>query len=139
MDQNRNEKVEDNLKVNAGEFAIFVFEVGQGDSQLIVFPSGYTIFIDASEANWNTGKTAQSVADKVFRILGRRNIDVGVVTHLHLDHMGYRNYGGFWALVEKHGFSFGKLIDRDAGRWVDRNNDGVCDPDTGKHTLKLLK
>lgn len=29
-------------------------QVGQGDSQLIVFPSGYTVLNDVAELNWNT-------------------------------------------------------------------------------------
>lgn len=33
-------------------------------------------------------------------------------------------------MFEKYGFKFGKLIDRDAGKWVDSNKDGVCDPNT---------
>lgn len=37
------------------------------------------------------------------------------MSHLHLDHIGYANYGGFWALIEKYGITFGKFIDRDAG------------------------
>lgn len=40
----------------SGEFQIYIFNVGQGDSQLIVYPSGYSIFIDINEANWNTDK-----------------------------------------------------------------------------------
>jgi len=30
-------------------------------------------------------------------------------------------------LIEKYGFNFGRIIDRDAGKWVDKNGDGVCD------------
>ena len=53
-----------------------------------------------------------------------------MISHLHLDHLGYAGYGGFWHLLEKEGITFDKIIDRDAGRWDDWNNDGVCDPDT---------
>lgn len=49
---------------------------------------------------------------------------------MHLDHIGYAGYGGFWYLIEEAGIEFGKIIDRDAGEWVDSNGDGVCDPDT---------
>ena len=49
---------------------------------------------------------------------------------MHLDHIGYAGYGGFWHLIEVGGIQFGKIIDRDAGEWVDSNRDGVCDPDT---------
>ena len=34
----------------SGAFEIHVLNVGQGDSQLIVFPSGFTILIDVFES-----------------------------------------------------------------------------------------
>lgn len=39
-----------------GNFEIHVFQVGQGHSQLIVFPSGYSILVDVFEPSWNTCK-----------------------------------------------------------------------------------
>lgn len=114
-----------------GTFEIHIFDVEQGDSQLIIFPSGYTLLIDLSERSWNTGKTAALVADKIRAITGGSHINVGLLTHLHLDHIGYVGYGGFWALIEQQGITFDKIIDRDAGIWVDGMGggslDGVCD------------
>ena len=117
-----------------GEFQIRIFDVEQGDSQLIIFPSGYTILIDVAEHSYNSGKGAALIASKIQSIMqGDMSIDVGVVSHLHLDHLGYAGYGGFWGLIETHGVTFGKLIDRDAGQWVDGSGggtvDGFCDPD----------
>ena len=56
-----------------------------------------------------------------------------VYSHHHLDHIGYAGYGGFWGLIETHGITFDKIIDRNAGAWVDGFGgvtvDGICDPD----------
>jgi hypothetical protein len=109
---------------------IYLFDVGQGDSQLIVFPSGFSILIDIPEKTWNTGQTAEMMATKLNTILGTKHINVAVGTHLHLDHIGYAGYGGFWALLEKYGFTFDKFVDRDSGVWADANGNKVCDRDT---------
>jgi len=114
----------------ASEFQVHVFNVGQGDSQLIVFPSGFTVLIDVYESNWNSNNGAEYVASRIREITGGSYVDVGVLSHLHLDHIGYAGYGGFWHLIEKENIQFGKIIDRDAGQWVDYNSDGLCDPDT---------
>ncbi len=45
-----------------GAFEIRVFDVEQGDSQLIIFPSGFTILIDVWEPSWNSHTGASSVA-----------------------------------------------------------------------------
>ena len=117
-----------------GTFEIRIFDVEQGASQLVIFPSGYTILIDVVENSWNTGKGAAFVAAKIRTITGSSHINVGVLSHLHLDHIGYAGYGGFWALLEKEGITFDKIVDRDAGVWDDTlpggNEDGICDPDT---------
>jgi len=117
--------------VNASRgLQIHIFDVGQGMSQLLVYPSGFTILLDAAELNWNSGQTAALIANKISNILGgKRDIDIAVATHLHLDHIGYAEYGGIWALVEKHGFNIKKLIDRDSGVWIDKNGDGDCTED----------
>ena len=109
---------------------IYVFDVGQAMSQLWVYPSGYTVLVDCPELHWNSGSEAQIIAEKLQSILGdRKQIDVGVMTHLHLDHLGYAGKGGFWSLIENHGFSFRKFIERDSGYWVDKNGDGNCTPE----------
>ena len=48
------------------------WQVGQGDSQLIRFPSGYTILNDIAEMNWNTCKGGELVAEQVLAITGSR-------------------------------------------------------------------
>ncbi len=115
-----------------GTFEIHVFDVEQGDSQLIVSPSGKTLLIDVREASWNTGAGAATLATRLRDVMGASfsHIDYIMASHLHLDHIGYAGYGGIWGLIETHGFTVGKLIDRDAGAWVDGDGNGVCNPDT---------
>lgn len=115
----------------SGTFEIHMFDMGQADAMLIIFPSGYTVLVDAGEKDsFNSYKNALSLSAKVQQIIGKKSIDVGVISHLHLDHLGYVLYGGFYGLVEREGFTFGKIIDRNAGVWVDSNKDGVCDENT---------
>jgi beta-lactamase superfamily II metal-dependent hydrolase len=113
-----------------GEFAIYIFKVGQGDSQLIISPSGETLLIDVAEMSWNSKKGANLVADKLREARGENfsHVDYVVASHLHLDHIGYAEKGGIWALVEKKHFTMGKLIDRDSAEWIDFDEDGEFDP-----------
>ncbi|KAH3731778.1 MBL fold metallo-hydrolase [Pelomyxa schiedti] len=114
----------------ASPFRITFFDVGQADSQLIQFPSGYSILFDCGETNWNSAKNAKAVASKLTSLLGGSYIDVVIVSHLHTDHVGYAGYGGMWYLFEKAGFTAGKFLNRNAANWVDSNGDGSCDIDT---------
>ena len=65
----------------ADSFKLFFFDVGQGDSALIITPGGQTILIDGGPDR------------KVLRALGealpfwRRKIDLLVITHAHDDHI----------------------------------------------------
>ncbi|BFU23543.1 competence protein ComEC, putative [Entamoeba histolytica HM-1:IMSS-B] len=103
---------------------IHIFNVGQADSQLIVFPSGYSILIDAGETA-PSSMNCKKIADWVFEILGSYHINVGVVTHLHDDHIGTAFKNGFWYLLEKSGIIFDKFIDRDSG--IIKNGLAICD------------
>lgn len=117
-------------RTNEDGLKIYIFDVGQAMSQLWVFPSGFTVFVDGPELKWKSDETATLVAGKLEKILkGKKVIDVGVMTHLHLDHVGYATHGGIWALVEEFGYSFNKFVERDSGRWVDANGDGECTAD----------
>ncbi len=115
-----------------GTFEIHIFDVEQGDSQLIISPTGKTLLIDVREPSWNTGAGAAYIADRLREVMGPSftHIDYIIPSHLHLDHIGNAGYGGIWALLEVHGFTVGKVVDRDAGAWVDGNGDNICNPDT---------
>jgi beta-lactamase superfamily II metal-dependent hydrolase len=115
-----------------GAFAIYIFDVDQGDSQLIVSPSGKTLLIDLRENSYQSGAGAALIASKLHQAMGPsfNHLDYIMASHLHLDHIGYAGYGGIWGLIETQGFTVGKLIDRDAGVWVDSDGNGVCNPDT---------
>lgn len=115
-----------------GAFEIHIFDVEQGDSQLIVSPSGKTLLIDVREPSFNSGSGAAYIADKLRQVMGPSfsHVDYIMPSHLHLDHIGNAGVGGIWALLEVHGFTVGKLVDRDAGAWVDGDGNGLCNPNT---------
>ncbi len=112
-----------------GTLEIHVLNVGQGESQLIIGPTGKTLLIDVFESNWNTNQTATWVASEIRRITGSSHLDYVMASHWHLDHIGYAGYGGIWSLLEQQGITADALIDRDGGEWVDSNHDNICDPD----------
>lgn len=112
-----------------GTLEIHVLNVGQGESQLIIGPTGKTLLIGVFESNWNTNQGATWVASEIRRITGSSHLDYVMASHWHLDHMGYAGYGGIWSLLEQQGITADVLIDRDGGTWVDANSDGICDPD----------
>ena len=92
----------------------YVFNVGQADSQLIVFSSRDCILVDAGETSTDS-MNCKAIAERVISIFGKPYVDVGVVTHLHANHVGYAGNNGFYHLMEKAGISFGKLVDRNSG------------------------
>lgn len=73
---------------------------------------------------------ADYVAGRLEEILGSdtKHIDVGLISHLHMDHIGHPSYGGMRYLIEKKGYTFGKFIDRDAGVWDPEK--GACNEST---------
>src|SRR3990172_10594571 len=113
-----------------GTLEIHVLNVGQGESQLIIGPTGKTLLIGVYEPSWNTNNGATWVASEIRRITGGSHLDYVMPSHWHLDHMGYAFNGGIWSLLEEQGITADVLIDRDGGVWVDTNGDGSCNPDT---------
>jgi beta-lactamase superfamily II metal-dependent hydrolase len=129
-----------------GELNIYFFDVEQGDSQLIVGPTGRTMLIDLGERSWNAfhNTMAMQVADRIREICGITSgpvhLDYVVASHQHLDHIGYAgnpgdtgNVGnGLWQLLhpDHQAFTVGALIDRDAGDWVDLNDNDSCEVGT---------
>lgn len=132
-----------------GEFNIYWFDVEQGDSQLVVGPTGRTLLIDLGETAFNstTNTNADRVAAQIRSICGISSgpvhLDYVMASHHHLDHIGYpanpndtTKYGnGLYKLLAPTasgglGFTVGTLYDHDGGVWSDANGDGDCDPGT---------
>ena len=130
-----------------GELNVYWLDVEQGDSQLIVGPTGRTLLVDLGETSFAaTGTTtkADAVAAKVRAVCGIAagpvHLDAVLVSHHHLDHIGYAAnpndttaYGnGLYRLLNPDllAFTVGTLYDRDGGTWVDSNGDGDCDVGT---------
>jgi len=134
-----------------GELNIYWFDVDQGDSQLIVGPTGRTALIDLGETAYNstgTGTKATQVAAQIRSICGILSgpvhLDYVMASHHHLDHIGYAGnpndttttYGnGLYQLltptsVGGFGFTVGQLVDHDGGVWTDTNGDNDCDVGT---------
>ena len=100
----------------ASNLKIYIFNVGQADSQLIVFPSGYSILIDAGDKP-KSADNAKYIAKRIKKILGKTTVNVLVLTHLHIDHHGGYNNGGIWNLIAKQGITFKKFISRNMGTY----------------------
>lgn len=133
-----------------GQFNIYWFDVEQGDSQLIVGPTGRTLLIDLGETAFNstgTNTNATRVAAQIRSICGIASgpvhLDYVMASHHHLDHIGYAGnpndttkYGnGLYQLLSPtstggFGFTVGQLLDHDGGVWTDSNADKDCDPGT---------
>ena len=64
-----------------GNLHVYFFDVGQGDSALIVAPSGKQVLIDGGPA---TNSATSALAESLPR--GDRSLDMVVLTHLDADH-----------------------------------------------------
>ena len=133
-----------------GELNVYWFDVEQGDSQLIVGPTGKTLLIDIGEDAYNAkGSTTNAalVAAQIRNICGTGTtpvaLDYVMASHHHLDHIGYAGvpgdtqaYGnGIYQLLLPSdlgglGFTVGQVLDRDGGVWTDANGNGRCDVGT---------
>ena len=67
---------------SSGKLTAYVLDVGQGDSILLISPSGKTMLVDASESK------AYGVIDSFLQEKGIEKLDVVVATHPHSDHIG---------------------------------------------------
>jgi beta-lactamase superfamily II metal-dependent hydrolase len=67
-----------------GRLRVEVLDIGQGDSTLIVSPTGKVVLVDTGEAG-----NQQTILDAVRRHTGRQcRIDLFVASHAHSDHIG---------------------------------------------------
>ena len=77
---------------DAGKLRVIAIDVGQGDSTLIVTPSGRTVLVDGGGTSDETAAGDTDVGTRIvvpfLQFLGINHIDVLVVTHPHGDHVG---------------------------------------------------
>lgn len=71
------------FKPHIGSTDIYFLDVGQGDGELIVFPSGGKILIDAGPANGHAARELGSIISPWDRV-----IDLAIFTHPEEDHFG---------------------------------------------------
>jgi beta-lactamase superfamily II metal-dependent hydrolase len=102
----------------AGTLEIHHINVGQGDSTLIVGPTGRTLLFDAGESYWNSSADAEVVGPYIETVLGCKQLDYVLISHFHVDHIGYVGYGGLWNLVEVQGFTVGQTFFRDYNTYL---------------------
>src|SRR5215216_3307484 len=102
----------------SGNLEIHHINIGQGDSALVVGPTGKTLLFDAGESNWNSSAKARIIGPYIEGVLGCKSLDYVVISHFHLDHIGYVGYGGLWHLVETQGFTVGSTLVRDYNNYL---------------------
>jgi beta-lactamase superfamily II metal-dependent hydrolase len=101
-----------------GNLEIHHINIGQGDAALIVGPTGKSLLFDAGETYWNSSIDAQTVGPYIETVLGCKELDYVVISHFHVDHIGYVGYGGLWHLVEVQGFTVGQTLLRDYNTYM---------------------
>jgi len=94
----------------SGTMRIYMIDVGQGDSALVIFPDNRTMLIDAGER-----ESAPHIIDLLKR-LGIRTLDFLVASHGHPDHTG-----GFARLIAE-GYTGSSTT---AYSWSNREWDGI--------------
>lgn len=97
----------------SGRLEVHHINIGQGDSTLIVGPTGQTVLFDVGESYWNSSADAQTIGAYIQAVLGCKELDYVVISHFHVDHIGYVGYGGLWHLVNTQGFTVGQTLLRD--------------------------
>jgi len=101
-----------------GTLEIHHINIGQGNAALVVGPTGKTLLFDAGESYWNSSIDAQKVGPYIETVLGCKELDYVVISHFHVDHIGYVGYGGLWHLVEVQGFTVGQTLLRDYNTYL---------------------
>lgn len=66
----------------AGELKVYFLDVGQGDSELIVSPTGKTVLIDAGPPD-----CGPKLHQRLMELL-KAPLDLVILTHPHVDHLG---------------------------------------------------
>lgn len=94
---------------------IYVFNMGQADSMLVVGPAPFrkTLLVDLGDARktpFEGSFSARHVGQRILDITGKRHIDYFVLSHKHQDHFGNGNTGIF-ELIGRNEFTIGTVID----------------------------
>jgi beta-lactamase superfamily II metal-dependent hydrolase len=97
----------------SGTLEIHHIDIGQGDSTLIVSPTGRSLLIDAGEPIGHQGTGAPKEAATILAVLGCMRVDYVLITHFHSDHIGLAGKDGLWALLNTYGLAVGTMLHRD--------------------------
>jgi competence protein ComEC len=106
-----------------GWLEVHHINAGEAVSTLIVSPAGRTMLIDAGEAAWDSHDGADFVGAYVRSVMGCARLDYVLLSHFHLDHVGFPGQGGVWHLAHEQGFAVGKLLHRDLYRYAGAGGD----------------
>jgi competence protein ComEC len=110
-----------------GRLHLVVIDVGQGDSLLLVSPSGRSLVVDAGgsrDGHFDPGE--RSVAPELWR-RGLHRLDALVLTHAHPDHVG----GAPFIL---HAFRVAEIWEGPASRRAPAGGGGRSGPDEARAT-----
>lgn len=103
------------LLVPAYGLEIYIFDVGQANSMLIVGPGPErkTLLVDLGKANDQgmTGRfSSMHVGQRIVDITGKEYVDYFLLSHFHRDHFG-TGQSGVTDLIGHSGFKVGTMID----------------------------
>jgi len=101
-----------------GNLELHHINIGQGDSTLIVGPTGKSLLFDAGDSYWNSSIDAQTIGPYIESVLGCKELDYVAISHFQADHIGYVGYGGLYHLVETQGFTVGSTLIRDYNSYL---------------------
>jgi beta-lactamase superfamily II metal-dependent hydrolase len=102
-----------------GTLEIHHIYVGQGDSVLLISPSGKTLLYDLGERDWPLHENADLVSQYISQVTGKKELDYLVLSHYHQDHVGNSKVtgsgkydGGVFWLLKNSKLKVNKIIDR---------------------------
>jgi beta-lactamase superfamily II metal-dependent hydrolase len=101
-----------------GRLEIHHLDVGQADATLIVGPTGRTLLIDVGEPRWDRDDGARIIGPYVRGVLGCAHLEQVLITHFHVDHIGYPGRGGLWQLVNGQGFTVDRMFHRNTASYM---------------------